>query len=180
MKFREKTMSAHFGMTEDRPSFVHPVLIAGLVSGILDLSSAFIIYGMRVPLVIAAGLIGLQALQGGSWVYILGIALHFLIATAAAGVYYGASRALEFLVDHPVVCGLFYGIAVFLVMNLIVLPLCAIHGRDPFPLGSLIRGLLIHMFCIGLPIALCIRLFSRRGYLTNRASRGLSSQSNEA
>jgi len=58
------------------------------------------------------------------------------------------------------VCGLFYGIAVFLVMNLIVLPLSAIHFRGPFQYVGLVRGILIHMFFIGLPIAWSVRRYA--------------------
>jgi|SRR5580704_470701 hypothetical protein len=144
-----------------RPNPSLPIVVGGSVAGVLDLSSAFIIYGREVPLAIASGLLGMKAFQGGSATYALGIALHFFIALSAAAVYYAASRRLEFLKEHPLVCGLFYGIAVFLVMNLIVLPLSALHLRDPLPLASLIRGLLVHMFCIGLPISFSIRRYSK-------------------
>jgi H+/Cl- antiporter ClcA len=81
------------------------------------------------------------------------VALHFFIATTIAAVYCLTSRRLAFLRDHFVVCGIFYGMAAYLVMNLIVLPLSAYHARGPFPLRSLIQGLLVHMILIGLPIA---------------------------
>jgi Na+/alanine symporter len=114
-----------------------------------------------VPRAIAGGLLGPTALHGGSGVYVLGILLHFFIATSAAAVYYLASRKLAFLKDHPFVCGPFYGIAVFLVMNLIVLPLSALHFRGPFQLARLIQGLVVHMILIGLPISFSIRQFAK-------------------
>ena len=138
-----------------------PILVGGGMAGSLDLTAAFLMYGRTVPLGIASGLLGSGALQGGSGTYALGVALHFFIALSAAAVYYLASRKLEFLKEHPLVCGFFYGIAVFLVMSLIVLPLSAIHSRGPFHLVGLIRGLLIHMFCIGLPISFSVRQFSK-------------------
>jgi hypothetical protein len=55
---------------------------------------------------------------------------------------------------------LFYGIAVFLVMNLIVLPLSALHFRGPFQYLGLVHGILIHMFFIGLPIAWSVRRYA--------------------
>jgi len=67
---------------------------------------------------IAGGLLGRQALPGGIGVWILGVALHYFIAISAAAIYCIASRKLEFLKDHWLVCGIFYGIAIFLVMNL--------------------------------------------------------------
>jgi Na+/alanine symporter len=114
-----------------------------------------------VPRGIAAGLLGRTALQGGSGVYVLGIALHFFIACSAAAIYYGASRKLEFMVQRPLVCGVFYGVAIYLVMNLVVLPLSALHLKGPYRLESLIQGLLIHMLLIGMPIALSVRQFGR-------------------
>jgi len=113
-----------------------------------------------MPRGIASGLLGRSALGGGTPTWILGLALHFFIAISAAAVYYAASRKLKFLAESPVVCGLFYGIAVFLVMNLIVLPFSAIHFRGPFQYLGLVRGILIHMFLIGLPIALSVRRYA--------------------
>lgn len=53
---------------------------AGLTAGTLDLIQACILFGRKVPLFIAAGLLGRQALKGGTGSYILGILLHFFIA----------------------------------------------------------------------------------------------------
>lgn len=139
-----------------------PILVGGLLAGTFDLITAYITFGARVPLGIAGGLLGRSALQGGAPVYVLGIFLHYFIALSAAAVYYGASRKLYFLKEHPLICGLYYGIAVFLVMNLIVLPLSAIHARGPFSLRGLIQGLLVHMILIGVPIALSVRAFSAK------------------
>lgn len=146
-------------MVGGRP--LQAILVGGLIAGTLDLISAYVAYGANVPRGIAAGLLGPGARQGGIGVYILGIFLHFFIALSAAVVFYLASRKLGFLTQHPLVCGMFFGIAVFLVMNLIVLPLSAIHFRGPYSLRGLIQGLLIHMFFIGLPISYSARQFSK-------------------
>jgi hypothetical protein len=148
-------------LSAQRPRALPAILVGGLLAGSLDLGSAFISYGARVPYAIAGGLLGANALHGGAGAYALGIFLHFFIATSAAAVYYAASRKLGFLTEHPVVCGLFYGIAVFLVMNLIVLPLSALHSRGPFQLARLIEGLLVHMFMIGLPISFSVRQYAK-------------------
>jgi hypothetical protein len=139
------------------------IFVGGLVAGTFDLILAFISYGARMPYGIAGGLIGPRnAFQGGVPTYILGLFLHYFIAISAAAIYYAVSRKLEFLREHPYVCGIYYGIAIFLVMNLVVLPLSAIHARGPFSLHGLIHGLLAHMILIGLPIALSVRSFSAR------------------
>ena len=61
-----------------------------------------------MPQGIASALIGRSAFQGGAATWILGLALHFFIALSMAAVYYAASRKLSFLIEDPLVCGLFY------------------------------------------------------------------------
>ncbi len=136
------------------------IAVGGLVAGTLDLLQACILFGWDIPLAIAAGLLGRQAFQGGAGTYILGVFLHFFIACSAASVYYAASRKLRFLTEHPLVCGLFFGGAVEQVMNLVVLPLSALHARGPYNLHDLILGLLVHMIVIGLPISFSVRRFA--------------------
>lgn len=137
------------------------ILTGGLIAGTLDLLQACILFGRRIPLVIAAGLLGPQALHQGAATYVLGIGLHFFIATAATAIYYFASRRLLFLVEHPLVCGLIYGAIVENVMNLIVLPLSALHSAGPYELRDLLQGLFVHMVVVGLPISYSVRRFSR-------------------
>lgn len=159
--YEEQTMhTASVELSMSRPSFWPPILAGGITAGGLDLISAYIAYGIGVPRVIAAGLLGTNAIHGGSGAYALGLFLQFFIAVTAAAIYYAASRRLEFLKQHALVCGLFYGIVVFLVMNLIILPLSALHVQGPFELAGLIRGLLVHMFLVGLPISFSVKRFS--------------------
>jgi hypothetical protein len=135
--------------------------VGGLIAGTLDLTQAMILFGAKIPLVIAAGLLGPQAFQGGAGTYALGVVLHFFIACSAAAVYYGASRRLRFMTEHPLVCGLLFGAAVEEVMNLVVLPLSALQARGPYTLHDLILGLLVHMVVIGLPISFSVRQFAK-------------------
>lgn len=137
------------------------IAAAGGIAGVLDLTQASILFGSKVPLVIAGGLLGPDARQGGAGTFILGVILHFFIACSAAAIYYGASRKWRFLIEHPVVCGLFFGAAVEEVMTLVVLPLSALHDRGPYELHDLIQGLLVHMVVVGLPISFSIRRFAK-------------------
>lgn len=136
------------------------IAAGGLIAGSLDLLQACILFGWDIPLTIAAGLLGTKALHGGVGTYSLGVVLHFFIASSAAATYYAASRRLTFLKDHPLVCGLFFGAAVESVMNLIVLPLSALHARGPYEWQDLMQGLLVHMVVVGLPIAYSTRRFA--------------------
>jgi Na+/alanine symporter len=137
------------------------IAVGGLIAGALDLTQACILFGWDIPLAIAGGLVGRQAFHGGVGTYILGVFLHFFIACSAAAVYYAASRRLSFLTEHPLVCGLFFGAAVEEVMNLVVLPLSALHARGPYKLHDLILGLLVHMVVVGLPISYSVRRFAK-------------------
>jgi uncharacterized membrane protein YagU involved in acid resistance len=137
------------------------VLLGGTLAGTLDLLAAFIQGGLkgrgvtRVLQSIAGGLLGQEAYAGGLGTTVLGLGLHFFIATTAAGVYGVAARQWPLLTRRPFVCGLVYGAVVYLVMYGVVLPLSAWKLRFLNQSASAIAtGLLIHLFCVGLPIAL--------------------------
>jgi hypothetical protein len=136
------------------------IAVGGIAAGTLDLLQACILFGWRIPRVIAAGLLGRQAIHGGAGTYALGVVLHFFIACSAAAIYYACSRRLTFMKEHWIVCGLFFGGAVEQVMNLVVLPLSALHAHGPYEWHDLILGLLVHMVVIGLPIAYSVHRLS--------------------
>ena len=144
-----------------RKSAILAISAGGVIAGAIDLTQACLLFGWDIPLSIAAGLLGRQALYGGVTTYLLGVLLHFFIATSFAVFYYAASRKLTFLTEHPIVCGLAYGAGVELVMRLVVLPLSALHARGPYELGDMIQGLLVHMIVVGLPISFSIRRFAK-------------------
>ena len=142
------------------------IITAGLVVGILDISSAFVIWwqrgvGARRGLQgIAAGLLGANSYDGGLVTAGLGLALHFFVAFVVVSVFYLASRKIEFLTIHAVVSGVLYGIGVYLVMYWFVLP-------TAFPLfrhrvGNDLLAVAIHISLIGLPCALIVRHYSQR------------------
>jgi hypothetical protein len=81
-----------------------------------------------------------------------------VIALGAAAVFYGASRKLKLLTRHAVISGFLFGIAVYFFMQYVVLPLSAFH-KGPFSASMILIGIVIHMFCVGLPISLTIRRF---------------------
>lgn len=145
----------------ERSKALLAIAAGGLIAGTLDLLQACILFGWDIPLFIAEGLIGKQAEQGGAGTYILGVLLHFFIASSAAAIYYAASRKLAFLIEYPLICGLIFGAIVQETMNLVVLPLSALHARGPYELRDLIQGLLVHMVVVGLPISYSVRRFGR-------------------
>jgi len=82
-----------------------------------------------------------------------------VIAYGAAAVYVAASRVVPLLIEHAVPCGILYGIAVYFFMQDVVLPLSAI-GRRPFSLQFMLIGVGVHIFTVGLTIALTVRRLS--------------------
>jgi hypothetical protein len=64
---------------------------------------------------------------------------------------------VDWLVRHAVVAGLLYGLAVFALMNLVVLPLSAFPHQVKFTGLGPFTNLLSHLFFFGLPIALATR-----------------------
>jgi len=141
------------------------IVSAGLIAGVLDISSAVvlsIVYGgtpTRMLQGIASGAIGRDAARaGGAATALLGLSFHFLIAFTAAALYYAASRKLPILVERPYVFGPLYGIAVWAFMQFVVIPLSQIVRRPFNPTSAAIQ-IVIHIFLVGLTIALVLRRF---------------------
>jgi uncharacterized membrane protein YagU involved in acid resistance len=142
------------------------IVSAGTVCGIMDITAALVVYGvmgakpLRLLQGIAGGILGPSTYRGGIPTALLGLALHFVIAFGAATVFYVASRSIRFLIDQAVVSGVLYGIAVYFFMQRVVIPFSRAN-RNPFSLKFMIIGIIIHIFCVGLPIALSVRKYSR-------------------
>jgi hypothetical protein len=145
-----------------RSAAARAILSAGLVCGAMDITAAFLVYGYfgarPIPLLqgIAAGLLGRRSFSGGLATAALGLLCHFFIAFLAAVIYFGVSRAVPFLVEHAVISGILYGPIVYFFMQLVVLPLSR-AVRRPFSMELTVIGVIIHIICVGLPIALLIR-----------------------
>jgi hypothetical protein len=139
---------------------------AGTICGVLDISAAFITWAvqgvspLRLLQGIASGWLGPEAFQGGWQTSLLGAFFHFFIAFSAATVFYAASRTIKILTQHAILSGISYGAAVYLVMNFVVIPLSRLHAA-PFSAVRALVAIVTHMVCVGLPIALCVRKFSK-------------------
>ncbi len=159
------TSSAALALEKPRAGRV--ILWGGLIAGVLDITAAFVNSGLRggspkrVLQAIASGLLGAEAFQGDIGTAALGAGLHFIIATGATAVYYTASRKWNLLVRQAVACGLVYGVAVYVFMNFIVLPLSAISFKISYTPAVVATGVMILMLFVGLPIALVVRHYSK-------------------
>ncbi len=152
-------------MSVDRPALWKVILGATLLVGTLDITDALIFYGLRgvspIRLLqnIASGLLGRQAFGMGPQTAALGLLLHFFIALCATTVYLLASRRLP-LSRQPILFGTLFGIALYAIMNYVVLPLSRVAPRPLFPpLVPFINGVAALIFCIGIPLGLIARRY---------------------
>ncbi len=146
------------------PQFFKAIALSCLIAGTLDLSDALIFYYFRgvsptrILQGIASGILGRTAFTQGTRSALLGLLLHYFIATTVATIYILASRRLP-LSRHPFRWGGLYGLIVYIVMNYVVLPLSKIGLRPTPPLVPLINGVAAIVFCIGIPVALIARRY---------------------
>jgi len=140
------------------------IVTAGLVVGVLDISSAFVIWWQRGVALqrglqgIASGLLGTNSYIGGIATAGLGLALHFFVTFVVVSVFYLASRRLRFLTKRPFISGVSYGVGVYVVMYWIVLPTAFPTFRHR--LSNELLELAIHICLIGLPTAFIVRRYS--------------------
>ncbi len=139
------------------------VLVGGLIAGACDMTYALFWFAgvkhapwMRIPQSVAGGLIGKASFDGGAGTVLLGFALHWSIALIWAAIYVYAARCFfPDLLRKPIPYGFAYGAWIYFFMNWVVLPLDAMHTRPHFaPLDTWLTGLAVHVFGIGLAIAL--------------------------
>lgn len=137
------------------------ILYSGLLAGTLDILAAIFVYSVilhqttaeKILQSIASGIFKQHAYTGGTQMVFYGLLLHYFIAFAFAYFYYKIYPHVPILKKNIVISGIVYGIFVWIVMNLIVLPI--VFPKLPskeFDL-PLIISVLILIFCIGLPIA---------------------------
>ena len=122
---------------------------------------------MRMLQGIAAGWFGRSSVGLGWTSAAVGFATHFFIATSWAAIFWFASRRFPVLVRNAWASGAVFAVLVYTVMYEIVMPLSAIHRRIPRTPQALLIGLLIHLVCVGWPIALIVRAHTPRRELTD-------------
>jgi hypothetical protein len=160
-----------------------PILYAAVLVGVLDITAACINLGvaygfgpLRVLKGVAGGLLGRSALEGGFATAALGLAMHFTMALTITTIFYALSRRLPLpkKLWGVVAVGLLYGAAVFAVNNFATAPLLSwvrslyLHTPILFkpPMGW--WQLIIHLFCVGLPIALVMHRYAPATVRINR------------
>jgi hypothetical protein len=148
-----------------RNSLLRLSLIGGFIAGLLHLViQQGIVFGLilKTPIMIslqfvASGIMGESAFTGGLATALFGLVLDFIMITIMAGVFIFSVDRIPLLRRNVIVGSILYGFGVFIVMNLIVLPLSAAPALPAPPLWLLIELVLQHILLIGLPLGLLVR-----------------------
>ncbi len=136
------------------------ITVAGLVAGTLDILAAILVYSViqqaTTPTLIlqfiASGIFGKAAFAGGWTMAFYGLIFHFFIALSFATAYFLAFPYFSFFKTRKMLAGLVYGLFVWMIMNMTVLPL--VFQRMPaFQWEGAITGIVILMLCVGLPVS---------------------------
>jgi uncharacterized membrane protein YagU involved in acid resistance len=151
--------------THAPPRALPAIVVGGLITGVLDMSYAMIVYSPKAPLLIpqgiAVGLLGVgHQLGGTTGTILLGFLCHFAIALGSATVFYLASQRWSYLTDHPVISGAIFGACVYLFMHFVVIPLSALppgHWNWKHQVPEFIW----HLIGVGQPIAWSVRRYTR-------------------
>jgi uncharacterized membrane protein YagU involved in acid resistance len=148
-------------------NLISAILWAGLLAGTLDIIAACGLFSIRTgqdPTIVlryvASGALGAKAMAGGWATALLGLLFHYIIAFSWTILFFLISPKLP--KGNWIVYGLLYGIVVWLMMNLVIVPHLSTIVQKPFTLGGVVREMIVLMLAIGLPISYLANKFYRR------------------
>lgn len=137
------------------------IFLSGLIAGTLDMLAAITVYAfilqkttaIKILQSIASGLFKKDAYSGGSQMALYGLLLHYFIALTFAWFYFTIYPYFTFIKRNTLLSGILYGIFVWIIMNLVVLPTVFPVLPEKHLDFPLILSILILICCIGIPIA---------------------------
>jgi hypothetical protein len=137
-----------------------------LLAGTLDILAAVIqtlvLGGSPVKMLqyIASGVFGAESFSGGNSFAVMGLAFHYVIALIWTSIYFLLYPKIKILSKNWVLSGLFWGLFIWGIMNLVVLPLSNVP-QSAWNTPRAIIALLILIGAMGLPISyLAYRFYS--------------------
>lgn len=148
---------------------VPSVFWAGLLVGSLDIMAAMIYFFirtgnkdvLRVLKFVASGLFGKSATAGGAGMITAGFIFHYIIALSFTTIFFLIYPHLPFFQKNKLLAGILYGLFVWCIMNLIVVPLSR-TGQRPFQLDNVIYNMMILIACIGIPLSWAVSKFYKK------------------
>jgi hypothetical protein len=148
-----------------RNSLFRLTLIGGFIAGVLHfVIQQGIVFGLilKNPIIsslqfVASGIMGDAAFAGGLATALFGLVLDFIMITIMAGVFIFSVDRIPLLRRNVILGSILYGFGIFIVMNLIVLPLSAAPPLPAPPLWLLIELVLQHILLISLPLGILVQ-----------------------
>lgn len=145
------------------------ILQAGLIAGTLDILSAFIYYYIKsgktnflvIFKFIASGIFGKEAGEGGTGMILAGFILHYAIAFSFTVFFFWLYPKVKVMSKNRIVTAVIYGLFVWTMMNLIVVPLSNTVHR-PFKIEGVLINMGILIVCIGLPLSFIANAFYKK------------------
>ena len=135
-----------------------PIAFGTAVAGTLDILFAMILtiaFGSEIGKMlryVGSGPFP-SAVDMGATGSLLGLLTHFALMAIMTIVYVLLARRTPAMIAHPVQWGIIYGLATYVVMNWLVVPLRFDAPLPPKPL-SIATQLFAHVILVGIPIAL--------------------------
>lgn len=144
------------------------VLCTGWLVGSLDIAAALLHYvivtGNDAAIVlqyIASSIYGNEAFAGGEKMLVAGFVIHFGIAFFFTMLFFIIYPFVKLQARNPMITGILYGCFIWIVMNLLVLPLTRVD-QGTFELLTVLTGILILIIAIGIPLSLVAKKYYGR------------------
>ena len=133
---------------------------AAILVGTLDILAASIQFYLKTnkgpaPIFkfIASGIFGKDAFSSGNSMILFGLLFHFFIAFIFTIFFFWISDKIPAILKLKLVTGILYGVFIWTVMNLLVLPISNVP-KSSFNFTNAIIGMMILIICIGIPLSL--------------------------
>jgi len=143
---------------------IRAIVSGGALAALLDGVCVTGLYSLKsIPAItlwqnVASSLLGEGAFTTGWTGGIIGLLLHCGVAFTAATVFVFTARWFPAILRHDNLSGVAFGLIVFVVMNLVVVPLSRMPKRT-VPLSMISMQIVMHIVLVGLPISISSRYF---------------------
>ncbi len=137
------------------------IAVTGFIAGSLDILAAIIVYAViqekttaeNILRYIASAVFGNKAFTGGTGMIFAGLLFHYLVAYIFTAIYVLLYPRISFLRKQKLLSGIAYGILVWFIMNVIVVPTAFSKPYSFTSFESLFTAMIILILMIGIPIA---------------------------
>ncbi|MBZ0298306.1 MAG: hypothetical protein K8J31_01120 [Anaerolineae bacterium] len=150
---------------DTRSAILRPIVLGGSIIFIVQLIiQSWLIPSVlqQVPFIVvlqymASGALGDSAFAGGTGTALLGVFFHLIVSFMIAGVFVLSADRIPLLRRYAIPTALLYGFGVWVVMNLIIMPLSAAPPVPAPDVPWLIEEIIEHIVVVGLPLGMLVR-----------------------